>query len=498
MENYPIASTQDLMNLSCQGDAPFGLGRFGLFLDDQSKLEVDAIVRRVPNKRLVCQASWKNQTVYAKLFLGEDAIRYAKRDRRGVENLLNAHIASPKILYSCSIQNISVLIFEALNQAHNVESLWKDSTQSERAKIAEHLTKTVALHHKANILQTDLYLKNFLLQDNRVYTIDGDGIRQFGHLTRAQATSNFAVLVSKFDVIDAVNWLSDLINVYHDVYPEICLESSKVMRISSSHRVQVTNAYATKKVFRNCTDVRVIADSTQYGAYSNAFFEAVKPLSIPMLDALLNANPTLKMGNTCTVGVAPIQDQSVVIKRYNIKNIWHGLGRAVRQSRAAVSWANAHRLQLLGIPTPQPVALIEQKRLSVLGFALKGKCYFLSVYENAPDVAEFFAQTTDKAARSEAVKQIVQLFYRLYLLQISHGDMKATNIKMTSTIPMLIDLDSMQQHQCGYFAKKAHVRDLRRFMQNWKDDTSLYNAFIKVFKVVYADHTPLRAAKISE
>lgn len=493
MENFPIASIQDLLSLSSQGDAPFGL-----LLDDQSVLEVDVIVRRVPNKRLVCQARWHQQAVYVKLFFGEAAIRYAERDRRGVENLLNAQIASPKILYGCRIQNISVLIFEALTQAHNVESLWKDSTQSERAKIAKLLAQSVALHHKANILQTDLYLKNFLLQDNRVYTIDGDGIRQFGHLTRAQAASNFAVLVSKFDVIDAESWLSDLMENYHEVYSEKFLDPHEVMRLSSSHRVQVASAYANKKVFRTCTDVRVVEDTAQYGAYSNAFFEMVEPLSIAHLEDLLNFSKPLKKGNTCTVGLAQLQGKPVVIKRYNIKSFWHGVGRAIRQTRAALSWANAHRLQLLGIATPQPVALIEQKRLSILGFTLKGKSYFLSAYVKAPDVAEFFAQTTDKVARAEAVKQIVQLFYRLYLLKVSHGDMKATNIKMPSTNPMLIDLDSMQQHRCGYFAKKAHVRDLRRFMQNWKDDTSLYNAFIKVFKVVYADHTPLRAAEISE
>lgn len=88
------------------------------------------------------------------------------------------------------------------------------------------------------------------------------------------------------------------------------------------------------------------------------------------------------------------------------------------------------------------------------------------------------------------------LLYRFYLLKLSHGDMKATNIKMQDTTPMLIDLDSMQQHRWAYFAQQAHVRDLQRFMQNWKHDTSLYNAFIKSFKVVYADHTPLQQANI--
>jgi hypothetical protein len=62
--------------------------------------------------------------------------------------------------------------------------------------------------------------------------------------------------------------------------------------------------------------------------------------------------------------------------------------------------------------------------------------------------------------------------------------------------PVLIDLDSMQQHRCAYFAHRGHVKDLQRLMQNWKHDTSLYNAFVKSFKVVYADHTLLKQASV--
>jgi tRNA A-37 threonylcarbamoyl transferase component Bud32 len=171
----------------------------------------------------------------------------------------------------------------------------------------------------------------------------------------------------------------------------------------------------------------------------------------------------------------------------------HAIGRLFRKSRAAISWSNAHRLTLLGIATPKPIALLEQRRLTWL----RGKAYFLSEFVDAPDVKNYFTLTTNKERRAESVKQIVLLFYRLYLLNISHGDMKASNIKVLDNKPMLIDLDSMRQHQWSFFAQNAHVRDLRRFMQNWKDDASLYNAFIKTFNVIYEDHAPLISAGIT-
>lgn len=462
-------------------------------------LDVLQVVRVVPKRRIVCKAVWRNQTVYAKLFLGQDAAKYAARDKHGVTLLQNANVDTPALLAEDAVAEISsrVLIYAAIENSVNAEDYYHHATPQQRYQLMLQLMQVLATHHQAGLLQTDLYLKNFLIAEPSYYTIDGDGIREFRQLGERQSLQNVSQLLSKIDVLELEAHLADWMGHYANSRQwQTTPDLNAVKQTIRQARERALTQYADKKVFRTCTDVSVIQNSTQFGAYSNAFFEVLEPLSIDALDNLLNTNQTLKMGNTCTVGMAPILGQSVVIKRYNIKNVWHGLGRAVRQSRAAVSWANAHRLQLLAIATPQPVALIEQRRLNLLGVSLKGKCYFLSAYVQAPDVAEFFAKTQDKMLRAEAVKQIVQLFYRLHLLRLSHGDMKATNIKMPSTSPMLIDLDSMQQHRWDYFAHKAHARDLRRFMQNWKDDASLYNAFIKVFKVVYADHAPLHAANI--
>lgn len=474
-------------------------------------LHVQAIVRVVPNRRLVCKAVWRNQAVFAKLFLGAEAARYAARDEQGVRLLEHAAIDTPPILARDTIAGLDspllvkhaqanqVLIFKAMEPSLNAEALYLQANLPQRQQLVTRLVQTLATHHQAGIVQTDLYFKNFLVVEDRIYSIDGDGIRQSTPLSTQQALQQLCRLLSKVDVLElhahAAVWLQQ----YADVRGWSVLPSlDKVIDLISQARKRALTKYADNKVFRACTDVRVEQHPTQFSAYSNAFFEVAQPLSIATLDALLNSNNTLKSGNTCTVGVANLQGQPVVIKRYNIKGFWHGVGRALRKSRAAISWANAHRLQLLGIATPASVALIEQRRWGAMGFYLTGKTYFLSAYVEAPDAAEFFAQTEDKALRAEAVKQLVQLMYRLYLLDISHGDLKATNIKMPNASPMLIDLDGMQQHRQRAAAQKAHARDLRRLMQNWKQDASLYNAFIKVFKVVYADHAPLLAAKILE
>jgi tRNA A-37 threonylcarbamoyl transferase component Bud32 len=213
------------------------------------------------------------------------------------------------------------------------------------------------------------------------------------------------------------------------------------------------------------------------------------------------ASPIFKSGNTCTVGLIqmPMCDANaqhrapLVIKRYNIKSGFHAVARSLRTTRAAISWANAHRLMQLGVKANLPVALLELRSFFGL-FA--SKSYFLMAYIDAPDVAAYFAQTQDKKLRAATMHQLAMLFFRMYLMQISHGDLKSTNIKIVDNAPVLIDLDSLKQHQYGWFATRRHARDLRRFMRNWQDDDQLYQAFKDALIATYQDQLPLKLAKI--
>lgn len=483
------------MTLNLQALSNSGQQAFQINLQDTFALQIESIVRRVPNKRLVCRGVWNNQTVYAKLFIGGDAKKYALRDKQGVECLAQAAIATPSLLYADTAKDhkTEVLIYQAIENCENAEVVYfNQSNQALRFKMATKIVCEVAKHHNADLLQTDLYLKNFLIKDDFIYTLDGDGVQQYAKLSERQALKNLSVLLSKFDVLEMENWLASLVKTYVEIRAwETTPNLASIKNLVNQHRKKVASNYAEKKVFRPCTDVRIYREDNFFSAISNRFFMKSLPKSLQDCDALIASQQRIKSGNTCTVALAQIDGIAVVIKRYNIKSYWHGVTRAVRQTRAAVSWANAHRLELLVIATAAPIALIEQHK-----FGLRGKAYFLSEYLDAPDVAEFFSQVGDSALQAETMANIANLFYRLHLLQISHGDMKASNIKIIDNKPFLIDLDSMRQHSFAWAAVNAHAKDLRRFMRNWQDMPALYNAFIKALKAVYVDHQPLQLAHI--
>lgn len=452
------------------------------------------VMRVVSGKRAVCRAFWQQKLVFAKIFFGAKHDQYAVRDKQGVELLVNSNICTPPLLAVTKLAsgNGSVLIYEAIDESLNAEQAYLSFPEKERMSLINSLVMTVAQHHKCGLVQTDCYLKNFLVKKDKVFTLDGDGIRQYSSLSPKQMLGNLCLLLSKIDVLDLENWYSSLIGNYLAINDFLKLNNKNIKPLIENYRIQASSSYADKKVFRQCTDVDVTKNANTKIAISRIYCNLVLPKTAAEADAYLNSDNMIKDGNTCTVFLAQISNVNVVVKRYNIKNFFHGVSRGLRQTRAAASWANAHRLKLLGLQTAHPIALIETKT-----FVFNRQAYYLAEFIDAPDMGAFFKHSTDKALRAKAVKELVKLMYRLYLLKLSHGDMKATNIKvMSDASPSLIDLDSMQQHKVSSLAQKAHVRDIIRFMQNWKDQPSLYNAFVKVFKVVYLDQTPLQAAKI--
>jgi hypothetical protein len=167
----------------------------------------------------------------------------------------------------------------------------------------------------------------------------------------------------------------------------------------------------------------------------------------------------------------------VVVKRYNIKSFWHGLSRAFRTSRAAQSWANAHRLLISNIATAQPLALVEER-----WGVFRRRAYYLSEYVDAPDALQFFAQCASADDRLVVARQLVALLHKLYLLKYTHGDFKATNIKIVDLKPLLIDLDAMQAHSFCRFGdwgfERKHIKDVKRFIRNWDNDRQT-QAFLK-------------------
>jgi tRNA A-37 threonylcarbamoyl transferase component Bud32 len=450
---------------------------FDLDLGEGGVLQKLQPVRAVPDKRLVCRGVWQGKPVFTKIFIGDAARRYAERDATGFRLLQDAGVDTPELLFSGVAKQLDgseahVLIYAAIESGLNAESLWSELDANGRFSLAAKLVAIIAQHHRAGLLQTDLYLKNFLVDEEKIYTIDGDGIRRLPRFRRRAAEEdNLAMLLSKFDVLETDAWMPALLQNYakHRM-GQAAPDAVRLDRRVAYFRRKAVSAYAEKKVFRQCTDVVVWQSWRKFLAITRSSVTgSLAQMLRDMPDSLVDdiKAKRLKSGNTCTVSLVQIDELNYVVKRYNIKSFRHWLSRFWRPSRAASSWVNAHRLLMYNISTPLPVALLEYRYGPV-----RDRAYFVAHYVDAPDLAEWLgSRNVTESQKRAGMKALARLIHKLQRLQIVHGDLKASNIRMVDTEPMLIDLDSMRELRCRALFERGHVRDLKRLLRNWEEQS---------------------------
>ena len=191
------------------------------------------------------------------------------------------------------------------------------------------------------------------------------------------------------------------------------------------------------------------------------------------LDEQVESSKRLKDGNSATVVLSECEGKPVVIKRYNIKDFRHFLSRFWRPSRGWTTWKNAHRLKVLGVKTPKPIAVIE-KRFG----CWRHKAFYVSEYEPALDALSVYS------GQDKVSKQHLAAFFHLFSAMInagiSHGDLKANNILLTEGGISLIDLDAMKLCPGHKSFAKYFSKDMERFLCNWSANQGVREQFEKL------------------
>jgi tRNA A-37 threonylcarbamoyl transferase component Bud32 len=183
----------------------------------------------------------------------------------------------------------------------------------------------------------------------------------------------------------------------------------------------------------------------------------------PDAAAELFGDRIFKSDATTTVRRVSLDGRRFVVKRYNTKNAWHALRRLLRRSRAANCWHFAHELPAAGIEVAPPVAMIEQR----LG-PLRGVSWYVSAYVDGDVCLERLRADPDRPDVAEIAEHLVRTLNLLAEHRLAHGDMKATNIVLRGTRPVMLDLDATRRYHSRLAHRRARARDRARFMKNWR------------------------------
>jgi tRNA A-37 threonylcarbamoyl transferase component Bud32 len=437
-----------------------------------SEVVCDTVLRTLPGKRLVCFGEWEGRQTVIKFFLKKvGAKRHCAREQKGAIALKHAGIKTPSLLFKgiAIPDGIPMLGFQRIAPAENLAEAWeKAETDEQRNKMMEQAASLIANQHEAGLKQDDPHRRNFLLSDGDIYSIDGDAIdvRQMGRpLSKRASLKNlglfFAQFYPQFDHLITRAFCS-----YTETrsWPIKSNLNSSLTRTVNRWRKKRQQVYF-KKIFRDCSAYvckkgwhhYMVCDRTFYGNAMDRFFDDPA--------AAIKSGKLLKDGNSSTVALVKIGDKNLVVKRYNIKNYLHALKRSIRTSRARLSWKNAHRLNLLGILTPKPVAFYE-KRFG----PLRSTAYFITEFVAGTDVYHLSHSDTEINFDQETLaNQFVELIQALVKALVRHGDFKATNFISTSAGLFVTDLDTMRTFKLKFRIRRAFKQDLERFMQNWID-----------------------------
>ena len=449
---------------------------FAIVLDSDAPLICEKVLRLLPKKRIVCQCTWQSQTVIAKIFIDPiHAARHLKRETQGLNALHTAQIPAPKIIHQTPLSNgAHVLITEFLTGAVALSTLLnKNISQGFSKTSLEKIIKLIAQLHQSGLSQKDLHLDNFLSKQDKLYCIDGAAVdhHQQGHpLNWKKSLNNLALFFAQFNG-DANTMIEAGWATYQHERPQTQQTNGHLQL----HQAIQSQLRKRKQILR----IRIIRDGTAYVCKKSfrQFLVCTRPAYTPAMQQLLK-NPDqaiengeiLKKGGSSTVARITLDQQPLIIKRFNIKTPLKFFRRQIPPSRARRGWWYAHLLGFHDISTAKPIAMLE-KRFG----PLRSTGYLITESLDAHDIAHsLMLNKNNPDTQHEILTRFTQVLKQLALLNISHGDFKATNFFDTLPTTSIIDLDAMTHHRLNIFFQKAHQKDRDRLLKNFHADTTLY------------------------
>lgn len=422
---------------------------------DGSELQLTDCLRLLPGKRATLAASWRKRSVIVKVFL-PTAAKEQTAEVAGFEALSKADIATPELLWSGVLEDgLLAVIYQKLD---GIESLASGVKGERRDAFLAASFELLSKMHRAGLWQGDIHLDNFLLAGGKLHVIDNATIHTLGKpLSPEQAIDNLAAFIAQFPWRERATLLNS---------PTLGLplvadrQSARTSLATRSRDIWWRRADKyLKKIFRNCTAIAVTQERGWYLACQRQLDDAWLERFKAAPDSLMVKGELIKDGNSATVVRCRMGERSAIIKRYNIKNTGHRLRRLFRETRASNAWRAAHLLQMAGVKTPEPLALLEQRR-----GPLRGVSYLVTADVGGEEMLDAYQHREPTQRELDDVQEIFRVMGEL---QLCHGDFKAKNFLVTDDGVQLIDLDVLHAVSSKSEFARCARQDRERFLRNW-------------------------------
>ncbi len=442
---------------------PFQLLVKRAYPDERTEcLSCTALLRFVPGRRAVYDALWNNRNVVAKVFSHKiSARRHLRREWRGLNNLASRKLSISKPLFYGQTEDgeWAVVVEKISNSLTALDVFEKLQDPAERLDLLILVGRELAKQHIEGVLQKDLHLGNFLLKGDKVFPLDA-GQMQFlpCEIGRKKSIAQLAMLVLYLPTSESARKICEQ---YFKARNWDFRESDEglLQRQLSVQRKRGIR-HGLKKCLRTSKRCLRIRAGGTVAVFDKSFSRGANPIDfIGQIDTLMDQGRILKDGNTCYVSRLTWNSKDVVVKRYNHKGFIHSLRHTIKRSRARRGWLHGHRLGMLDIATPKPLAYIERRRGLLIW-----ESYLVTEYIEGQKFYNFLRdKTVAEEQRLCVTRQIKEIIDDMGKCRITHGDMKHTNILITKKGPVLTDLDAMRAHKWHWSYRIRRAKDLGRF-----------------------------------
>ncbi len=331
--------------------------------------------------------------------------------------------------------------------------------------------RTVGRMHAKDIFHGDLRLGNVLARQEenfwRFFFLDNERTKKFDKLPLELRVKNL-VQVNMARKGNLGN--TDRMRFFREYCAEtkISKKQSKSLAekvIEKTYR-RLNKERMVKRKLRKClrTNARYLRIKTgkYLAVFDRNFCEGTEPIDfIEQIDMLMDKGQTLKNDKTSYVSRLTWNGKDVVVKRYNYRGFIHSLRHTIKKSRARRAWLHAHRLTMLQIPTPKPLAYIEHRK-----GPLVWKSYLVTDFIEGQNLDCFLRDDNiSNQQKTTAIQQVVKQLEMLQKCRLTHGDFKHTNILITQSGPVLTDLDGMKSYSSNLIYHRRQTRDVARFLE---------------------------------
>ena len=432
----------------------------------EESLLCTCVLRAVPGRREIYDAVWDNKSVVVKVFLHKiSARRHLRREWRGLNRLQKRQLSSPKPLFFGQTQNgrWAVVLEKIVDSATVLDVLTETTDKSDELELLIRVCRELARQHSKGVMQKDLHLRNFLVAGERIYALDPSQMRFSPYeVSRNKSISQLALLVRYLPSGDTTS-AKVVCQEYFTARGWRFGQSDEVLlqKQLTAHRKRSIRGGLKKCLRTNRRQLR-IRDRRYVAEFDRAFCHETEMNDfIEHVDALMDAGQILKNGQTSCVSHLTWNGKDVVVKRYNHRGFMHSLRHTLKRSRACRAWLHGHRLGMLEIPTPKPLAYIEQRK-----GLLVWDSYLVTEYLEGQKLHDFLLDgRIAEELRFKVTRQVIGLLEKLWKYRITHGDLKHTNVLVTRSGPVLTDLDGMIVHRWRLLYRNKQAKDVERFLR---------------------------------